>query len=56
MRKIYVDVIYKNFGTMGCDADIESLVIRKQVNLAVFLIDNLNVQPHETDIQMLLIQ
>jgi len=30
--------------------------VRKQVNLAVFLIDDLNSQPHEADIQMLLRQ
>ena len=31
-------------------------LVRKEVDLAVFLIDDLNAQPHEADIQMLLRQ
>ena len=45
-----------NSGPLGGDAEIAALVVRKQVNLAVFLIDDLNAQPHEADIQMLLRQ
>lgn len=45
-----------NSGPMGGDAEIAALVVRKQINLAVFLIDDLNAQPHEADIQMLLRQ
>ncbi|MDR0371063.1 MAG: methylglyoxal synthase [Prevotellaceae bacterium] len=45
-----------NSGPMGGDAEIAALVVRKQVNLAVFLIDDLSAQPHEADIQMLLRQ
>ncbi|MCX6308595.1 MAG: methylglyoxal synthase, partial [Bacteroidia bacterium] len=36
--------------------EIAALVVRKQIDLAVFLIDDLNPQPHEADIQMLLRQ
>ena len=41
---------------MGGDAEIAALVVQKKVNLCVFLIDDLNAQPHEADIQMLLRQ
>lgn len=43
-------------GPMGGDAEIAAMVVRKEVNLAIFLIDDLNPQPHEADIQMLLRQ
>ena len=45
-----------NSGPMGGDAEIAALVVRKQINLAIFLIDDLSAQPHEADIQMLLRQ
>lgn len=51
-----VDITCMNSGPLGGDAEIAALVVRKQVNLAVFLIDDLNSQPHEADIQMLLRQ
>ena len=38
------------------DAEIAAMVVRKEIDLAVFLIDDLNPQPHEADIQMLLRQ
>lgn len=41
---------------MGGDAEIAAMVVRKEIDLAVFLIDDLNPQPHEADIQMLLRQ
>ena len=50
------EITRKNSGPMGGDAEIAALVVRKQINLAVFLIDDLNAQPHEADIQMLLRQ
>ena len=53
---IEVDITCMNSGPLGGDAEIATLVVRKQVNLAVFLIDDLNSQPHEADIQMLLRQ
>jgi len=53
---IDAEIIRMNSGPMGGDAEIATLVVRKQINLAVFLIDDLNAQPHEADIQMLLRQ
>ena len=55
-KGIEVEVTCMNSGPLGGDAEIAALVVRKQVNLAVFLIDDLNSQPHEADIQMLLRQ
>lgn len=55
-KGIQVDVTCMNSGPLGGDAEIAALVVRKQVDLAVFLIDDLNAQPHEADIQMLLRQ
>lgn len=55
-KGVEADVTCMNSGPMGGDAEIAALVVRKQVNLAVFLIDDLNAQPHEADIQMLLRQ
>ena len=45
-----------NSGPMGGDAEIAAMVVRNEIDLAVFLIDDLNPQPHEADIQMLLRQ
>jgi methylglyoxal synthase len=50
------DLTCMNSGPLGGDAEIAALVVRKQVNLAIFLIDDLSPQPHEADIQMLLRQ
>ncbi len=55
-KGIQADVICVNSGPMGGDAEIAALVVQKKVNLCVFLIDDLNAQPHEADIQMLLRQ
>jgi len=55
-KGVVVDITCMNSGPMGGDAEIAALVVRKKVNLAVFLIDDLNPQPHEADIQMLLRQ
>ncbi|MBQ9630348.1 MAG: methylglyoxal synthase [Treponema sp.] len=43
-------------GPLGGDAEIAALVVSKKIDLAIFLIDDLNPQPHEADIQMLLRQ
>lgn len=45
-----------NSGPMGGDAEIAAKVVRHEVDLAIFLIDDLSAQPHEADIQMLLRQ
>jgi methylglyoxal synthase len=55
-KGVHADITCMNSGPLGGDAEIAALVVRKQVNLAVFLIDDLNSQPHEADIQMLLRQ
>jgi methylglyoxal synthase len=56
VKGVDVDIQCMNSGPLGGDAEIAALVVRKQINLAVFLIDDLNAQPHEADIQMLLRQ
>ena len=55
-KGIDANITCMNSGPMGGDAEIAALVVRKQINLAIFLIDDLNAQPHEADIQMLLRQ
>lgn len=55
-KNIDIEVTCMNSGPLGGDAEIAALVVRKQIDLAVFLIDDLNSQPHEADIQMLLRQ
>ena len=55
-KGVRADIICMNSGPMGGDAEIAALVVRNQIDLAVFLIDDLNAQPHEADIQMLLRQ
>lgn len=55
-RGIQPEMTKMNSGPMGGDAEIAAMVVRKQINLAVFLIDDLSPQPHEADIQMLLRQ
>lgn len=53
---IHADIQCMNSGPMGGDAEIAAMVVRNEIDLAVFLIDDLNAQPHEADIQMLLRQ
>lgn len=55
-KGIEADITCMNLGPLGGDAEIAAMVVRKEVNLAIFLIDDLNAQPHEADIQMLLRQ
>ncbi len=55
-KGIVANIIRMNSGPLGGDAEIAALVVRKQINLAIFLIDDLSAQPHEADIQMLLRQ
>ena len=43
-------------GPMGGDAEIAAMVVRNEIDFAIFLIDDLYPQPHEADIQMLLRQ
>ena len=53
---VKADIQCMNSGPLGGDAEIAAMVVRHEVDLAVFLIDDLNPQPHEADIQMLLRQ
>ena len=55
-KGIEADITCMNSGPLGGDAEIAAMVVRKEVNLAIFLIDDLNAPPHEADIQMLLRQ
>lgn len=55
-RDVHPDMQIMTSGPMGGDAEIAGMVVRKEIDLAVFLIDDLNAQPHEADIMMLLRQ
>ena len=55
-KGVDAEIICMNSGPLGGDAEIAALVVRHQINLAIFLIDDLNPQPHEADILMLLRQ
>jgi methylglyoxal synthase len=53
---IQANILCMHSGPLGGDAEIAAMVVRKEIDLAIFLIDDLNPQPHEADIQMLLRQ
>lgn len=55
-RDVHPDMQIMSSGPMGGDAEIAAMVVRKEIDLAVFLIDDLHAQPHEADIMMLLRQ
>ena len=55
-KGIEAEITRMHSGPLGGDAEIAAMVVRKEIDLAVFLIDDLNAQPHEADIQMLLRQ
>ena len=55
-KGVTADIACMHSGPLGGDAEIAAMVVRKEIDLAVFLIDDLNPQPHEADIQMLLRQ
>ena len=50
------DLTKMKSGPMGGDAQIAALVVEGRVDLCVFLIDDLQANPHEADIMMLLRQ
>ena len=52
----YPNVQSVNSGPLGGDAEIAAMVVNGQIDFCVFLIDDLNPNPHEADIQMLLRQ
>jgi methylglyoxal synthase len=55
-KGVDAEVVCMNSGPLGGDAEIAAMVVRHEIQLAIFLIDDLNAQPHEADIQMLLRQ
>ncbi len=55
-HNVEADITCKRSGPLGGDAEIAAMVVNHQIDLAIFLIDDLNPQPHEADIQMLLRQ
>ena len=55
-KGIDAEIVCVNSGPLGGDAEIAAMVVRHEINLAIFLIDDLSPQPHEADIQMLLRQ
>jgi methylglyoxal synthase len=55
-KGVEAEIVCMHSGPLGGDAEIAAMVVRHEVNLAIFLIDDLNPQPHEADIQMLLRQ
>ncbi|MDU1905855.1 MAG: methylglyoxal synthase [Dysgonomonas sp.] len=55
-KGVNAEITRMNSGPLGGDAEIAAMVVRQEVNLAIFLIDDLNAQPHEADIMMLLRQ
>ncbi|PXV68790.1 methylglyoxal synthase [Dysgonomonas alginatilytica] len=55
-KGIDAEITCMNSGPLGGDAEIAAMVVRQEINMAVFLIDDLNPQPHEADIMMLLRQ
>lgn len=55
-RGVHPDMQIMTSGPLGGDAEIAAMVVRKEIDLAVFMIDDLHSQPHEADIMMLLRQ
>ena len=51
-----VEMVIVNSGPLGGDAEIAAMVVRGEVDLCIFFIDDLTANPHEADIQMLLRQ
>ena len=52
----HVSMMIMNSGPLGGDAEIAAMVVRGEIDLCVFLIDDLSANPHQADIQMLLRQ
>ncbi|MDR1882413.1 MAG: methylglyoxal synthase [Prevotella sp.] len=55
-KGIEAEITRMNSGPLGGDAEIAAMVVRHEIDLAIFLIDDLSPQPHEADIMMLLRQ
>lgn len=50
------DIIKMNSGPLGGDAQIAAMVVEGNIDICIFLIDDLSANPHEADIMMLLRQ
>jgi methylglyoxal synthase len=55
-EKVKPEIVKMNSGPLGGDAQIASMVVEGNIDLCIFLIDDLSANPHEADIQMLLRQ
>lgn len=56
LNEINIILDKKLSGPLGGDAEIAAMVVNKEIDFCVFFIDDLNPNPHEADIQMLLRQ
>ena len=52
----HVEIEKMNSGPLGGDAQIAAKVVQGEIDLCIFLIDDLTANPHEADIMMLLRQ
>lgn len=55
-ESVELDIVKMKSGPLGGDAQIAAMVVEGNIDLCVFLIDDLNANPHEADIMMLLRQ
>ena len=56
LEEITIILDKKHSGPLGGDAEIAAMVVHGSIDFCVFFIDDLNPNPHEADIQMLLRQ
>lgn len=56
INEFFSPITIVNSGPMGGDAQIAAMVAQGEIDLCIFLVDDLTANPHEADIQMLLRQ
>lgn len=54
IEHVEIDVIKMKSGPMGGDSQIAALITEGQIDAVIFLIDPLDVHPHQVDVRMLL--
>lgn len=54
LEKAGLNVLQMQSGPMGGDAEIASMIVNKKVFAVIFLVDPLDVHPHQVDVSMLL--
>jgi methylglyoxal synthase len=54
IEHVELDVIKMKSGPMGGDSQIAALITEGQIDAVIFLIDPLDVHPHQVDVRMLL--